>query len=60
MSTGRGWNQVRTRFVKCGYKKKQNCMELFFQIPEFCPSMVSGKGFKLKTIFVRQRLHIII
>ena len=25
--------------------KKENCMGLIFQIPEFCPSMVSGKGF---------------
>ena len=33
-------------------------MGLFFQITEFRPSMVSGKGFNLKTIFVRQRLHI--
>ena len=28
-------------------------MGLFFQIPQFCPNMISGKGFNLKTIFVR-------
>ena len=29
-------------------------MGLFFQIPEFCPSMVSGKGSKLKTVNSKQ------